>query len=86
MEIKALPRDDGVARETDLVTMVAQAAPTVIKHRACVAGALKVGEEAVVDPPGDAQISELLVVEPMLPVEPPEVDAVAFHGLQDDVE
>ena len=81
-----MPRDDGIARETDLVAVVAQAAPAVVEHRARGAGALEVGEEAIVDPPGDAQVGKVFLGEPMLPVEPPEVDAVALHGFQDDVE
>ena len=58
-----------------MIAVVAQTTPTVVEHRACVAITLEVGEETVVDPPGVAQVG------PLLPVEPPEVDAAAFHWL-----
>ena len=62
--------------------MVAQSAPTVVEHRSRFAVALHVGERSIVDPPGVAEVRKLLVVAPLLPVEPPEVDAVLLHRVQ----
>ena len=62
--------------------MVAQSAPAVVEHGTLAVLALHVAEEEVVAPPRIAQPLHLLVVEPLLPVEPPEVDAVVHIGMQ----
>ena len=82
LEVERFPAYYGVAREANLIAVVAQSAPTVVEHRSCFAVALHVGERSIVDPPGVAEIGELLVVAPLLPVEPPEVDAVLLHRVQ----
>ena len=82
LEVERFPAYYGVAREADLIAVVAQSAPTVVEHRARFAVALHVGERSIVDPPGVAEVGELLVVAPLLPVEPPEVDAVLLHRVQ----
>ena len=82
LEVERFPANYGIARETYLIAVVAQSAPTVVEHRARVAVALHVGECCIVDPPGVAEVGELLVVAPLLPVEPPEVDTVLLHRVQ----
>ena len=80
LEVERFPADDGIARESYLIAVVAQSAPTVIQHGSGVVMTLHVGECGIVYPPGVAQTRKFLVVFPLLPVEPPEVDAVTFHG------
>ena len=82
LEVERFPAYYGVAREADLIAVVAQSAPTVVEHRSRFAVALHVGERSIVDPPGVAEVGELLVVAPLLPVEPPEVDTVLLHRVQ----
>ena len=80
MEVERLPAYDGISRESYLIAVVAQSAPTMIEHRTGVVMSLHVGECGIVYPPDVAQPRKFLVVVPLLPVEPPEVDAVTFHG------
>ena len=82
LEVERFPAYYGVAREADLIAVVAQSAPTVVEHRSRFAVALHVGERSVVDPPRVAEVGEQFVVAPLLPVEPPEVDAVLLHRVQ----
>ena len=82
LEVERFPADDGITRESYLIAVVAQSAPTVIQHRPCVVMTLHICECGIVDPPHVAKSWKLLVVVPLLPVEPPEVDAVAFHRSQ----
>ena len=80
--VESLPRGSGVARKTYLVTVVAQAAPTVVDKRARVAVVGHAAEEGVVNPPCVAQAFQLGVEQILLPVEPPERHAFLFHGLE----
>ena len=84
--VEALPSDVGVAREAYLIAVVAKSAPAVIEHRALFSLALHVAEPDVVAPECVAQPRHFFVGEPLLPVEPPEVDAFFHVGVQIGVE
>ncbi len=62
--------------------MVTESAPAVIEHRALVGKLILLREKYIVDPPSIAEILKLEVVEILLPVEPPEVNAFFFHGCE----
>ena len=81
LEIKRLPRDGSVTRETDLIAMVAQASPTVVQKRTLVGVALHVGEVAVVDPPCIMELLHIDIIHMLLPIEPPEVNSLLLHRM-----
>ena len=77
------PLRNGVAGEADLVAVIAEPAPAMEQQRP-LALALLVGEVNVVEPPGRAHAGHLRV-RFLLPVEPPEIDALLLQRMQDQV-
>ena len=86
LEFKRFPCDGSVSGETDLVAVVSESAPAMVKKRTLVAVALHVAEVAVVDPPCVVQPGHLLVKDMLLPVEPPEIHTFLLHRMHDLVE
>ena len=92
-EGEGLPGVVAVSGEADLVAVAAQAAPAVIDHGtrglfgAEAAGAPHfVIEEGVVEPEGVAQALDVFALLPLLPVQPPEIHALALQRVDDAVE
>ena len=85
-EAQAFPRDVGVAREAYLVAVVAEAAPAVVEQGTLRAVPLHVGKPDVVAPEDIVEVRQSLVLCPLLPVEPPEVDAFVDVRVQVGVE
>ena len=83
--VERLPRDNGIARESHLVAMVAQAAPTVINHRSLICVLLHIGKETTAYPPCVFQRRHFPVVEMLLPIKPPETYTIAHHRIENDV-
>ena len=84
LEGERIPHRDGVAGEADLVAVIAQAAPAMEEQRA-LALALLIGEVDVVEPPGVVHAGHACVLL-LLPVEPPEVDALLLQRVEDQVD
>ena len=85
LEVERSPGDDSISREAYLVTMVAQSAPTVVKHRSGVAVTLHIGKNSVINPPRVIQILHPLGGAFRFSVNPPEVNTVSLHRMQDFV-
>ena len=66
--------------------MVAQSAPTVENHRTRFLGILHIVEKDVVDPPCIVKRVNFRVVKALLPVNPPETDALAGHRVENILE
>ena len=87
-----LPTGLRVAGEADLVAVAADAAPAVIDHRPAGVGTLvraladDVVEEGVVEPEGVGEAFGVFAEPPLLPVEPPEIDALPLEGTDDGIE
>ncbi len=79
-----IPDGDGVTGEADLVAVVAEATPAM-EEEGAFALVLLVGEVDVVEPPGWVDACELGVAL-LLPVKPPEVDALFFERVVEEVE
>ena len=73
------PDGDGIARKADLVAMIAIAAPAMEKQ-GTLALVLLIGEVDVVQPPGWVDARNFRVAF-LLPVKPPEVDALLFERM-----
>lgn len=73
----------GVARKCQRIAVAAQPAPAVVDEGAQ-SGVLtlRMVEEGVVEPEGVRQSGGVFRLFPLLPVEPPEVHAVAFHRFE----
>ena len=85
-ERQTLPCGEDVARECRLVSVRAQSAPAMIDHRPFVGRELAVAEKGVVEPERIAYRRHILALLPLLPVEPPEVDALPLQRVQDGLE
>jgi hypothetical protein len=81
LELEGFPGDSGISRETYLVTMVSEAAPTMVEEWTFVSITLHITEIAVVYPPGIMQFGELCIEYVLLPVEPPEINAFLLHRM-----
>ena len=66
--------------------MITQPTPAMVDERPLVGIALHVFKEGIVEPPGVVQRRYILVEDPLLPIEPPEVDPLLFDGVQHDIE
>ena len=86
LEIERIPRNHGIAREANLIAMVAESAPAVINHGALIGVILHIREEASAHPPCIFQLSHFFIVDALLPVEPPKVDAVVHHRVKNHIE
>ena len=76
-----------VAREADRIAMAAQPAPTMVDDGAyLLAVHLHIGEVDMVEPESLAQSLGVGTREPLLPVQPPEVDAFALAQAHDILE
>ena len=84
LKLERGPHRNRVAGEADLVAMIAQSAPAVEEQRT-LAFALLIGEVKVVQPPGWIHVRHVgggL----LLPVQPPEIDALLFQRMEHEIE
>src|SRR6185437_11025213 len=84
LEGERRPHGDGVSREADLVAVVSESSPAMEEQWA-LAFALLICEVEVVEPPGIVHAREF-GVGLLLPVEPPEVDALLLKRMEDKLE
>ena len=91
-EAKNAPLFIGVAAETNLIAVAAQASPAVVDDRTLGIFALGyalthlVVEESVIEPESVAQIVGVAAESPLLPVKPPEIDALLLKRMYYGVE
>ena len=84
LEGERIPHRDGVAGEADLVAVIAQPAPAMEEQRP-LALALLIGKVDVVEPPGGHHAGDFGALL-LLPVEPPEVDALPLQRMMQQVQ
>ena len=63
--------------------MVSETSPTMVEQRTLVSVTFHGTEERIVDPPCIVQFGESCVIDMLLPVEPPEINTLFFHRIQD---
>ena len=85
-ETKALPCGVRVSRETYLIAMIPETAPPMVEQGTLCAVLLHVAKPNVVAPEDIVEILQSPVLFPLLPVEPPEVNALVYVGMQIGVE
>ena len=86
-EGQRLPLGVGVARECQRIAVRSEAAPAVVDEGPQL-GVLLLGvvEEGVVEPEGVRKSRGEFRLHPLLPIEPPEIDALALHRVQHGLE
>ena len=86
------PLVEGVAGESELITVAAKTSPSVVDERTVGLLALVcrlahlVVEEGPVEPEGIAQVLYIPALHPLLPVEPPKIHALLLERMDDAVE
>ncbi len=91
-ELQHRPLVRRVARKANLVTVAAQSAPTVVDDGTLRIYALRhtlprhIIKESVIQPESVAQIVRVLAGLPLLPVEPPEIDALTLERMYHRIE
>ena len=82
--VEGLPVDDAISREADLIAMIAEPAPSV-KYKRTLAPTLHIAEVYIVQV--ECRIHSFDIgPSPLLPVEPPEVYAIFFIWVKQDIE
>ena len=78
--VERSPGGVGVAREAYLIAMVAQTTPTMVEHGTMFGLRAKlVVEDAVVEPPCVAERWDAIVLQLLLPIEPPEIHTLLLE-------